>query len=238
MTHLNDEQVAACVDDEAAADAAHLAHLAQCAVCQQQVTALRAVAERLRAGPSQPSVVDDVWRVLERPPWWKRWQLPSLAAASCAAVVAAAVWQAPPTTLPTTLTPRGGHHDPGVLQLRNDDRAVVDGTDVDSASSWRADLNVDSVDGAIAVVAVDVRGDVHWLRPTWTDAAQPPSCPPLNAPAVAPQTVAFSLPAGPLTLRALLLPQPCDVQRLDAALSAGALGGAVVVDEVHLVVRP
>jgi len=242
MTHPSDEQLAAFVDDDSNDGVAEIAaHVAQCARCEQQVTALRGVVGALRAGP-QPSVVDAVLRRIETPSWWSRWRVPTLAASSCAVIAGLIIVRAPTptTTTPTTdvFVARGGNEAPRVLYLLNDGQAVIDGAEVAAGSSWRADLQADG--DAIAVVAVDVDGAVHWLRPTWTDAARPPSCPaPLAATmSIATETVAFALPTGPLVVRALRVPRTCDVPGLDAALGAGGTGGAVVVDEVRVMVRP
>jgi hypothetical protein len=250
MTHPSDDLLAACLDDDSGADSADSTadHLRSCPACQARLTELRLVAGMLRTGP-RASVVEDVVRRLQEPSWTALVRGPLLAASSCAALLLVLTVGGPPSTSSATPDAAGTFSARGPaphtsLLLTGDGDVVVEGDVVGATTRWRADLLHPSGTAGIAVIAIDARGDVHWLRPAWVDSARPPPCPgpsPARERSIAAEMVAFDLPAGPLTVRALSLPTPCDVRTLDkawSARSAQTLGGAVVEDELQLVVQP
>ena len=258
MTHPSDDLLAARLDDDSIPDGtadstadSTVDHLRGCPVCQARVTELRLVAGMLPTGP-RASVVDDVVRRLQEPSWTALVRGPLLAASSCAALLLVLAVRGPTSTSSTsstsattpdaagTFSARGPAPHTALL-LHGDGDVVVEGDVVGATTRWRADLLHPSGTAGVAVIAIDARGDVHWLRPAWVDSARPPPCPgpaPASERSLAEEMVAFDLPAGPLTVQALSLPTPCDVPTLDKAWSAQTLAGAVVDDELHLVVQP
>ncbi len=259
MTHPSDDALAACLDVDSGANGSAditidvtiditIDHVRSCQTCQARVTELRLMAGMLRTGP-RPSVVDDVVRRLQEPSWTALVRGPLLAASSCAALLLVLTVRAPTSPSMATTDAEGTFSARGpaphtALLLTGDGNVVVEGDVVGATTRWRADLLHPSGTAGVAVIAIDARGDVHWLRPAWVDSARPPPCPgpsPASERSIAEEMVAFDLPTGPLTVQALSLPTPCDVPTLDKAWSARSdrtLAGAVVDDELHLVVQP
>lgn len=229
--HPTDEELAAVVDGASSVDV--VAHVDGCVACAARVAMLRALAREL-ATADAPSIGPAVLARIEheRQPWWR-------AMSSWTALAAATSCLALFVFAPSTLTPRGASST-SLMSVVADGVAVDEGGVVNGDAALRADF-VRSVAGVVVVVAVDAGGDVHWLRPAFVDAQRPPPCP---APAststprsIAPDTVAFDLPPGPLIVRAVAVDAGCDVAALDAAFSAGNAVGKVV-DELRLQVRP
>lgn len=245
MSHPGDEALANLVDDDAdpaLREPALTAHVASCSACRARVDGLRAAALAVADVADGPSVVPAVLaRIEQSEQSGRRPRRAMLAPALAAAAVCLAVLVPLATRDDMNMTPRGVGDRATRLAL------VVDGAPADAArplspvSSLRADLVHPSGDLPLVVVAVDGAGGVHWLRPAFTDAGHPPACPsplPATELSLAPETVSFSLPPGPLAVRVLAVAGPCDVADLDARLSRGVVPeGARTLDEVTVEVR-
>ena len=234
-------------------------HVASCTVCRAAVRQLEQLLAELKAPAATRATPDRVGRILARlaePPRRARrgrW----LGLAGALVAVAAVVLVVRPAPDAGEFAARGG----GSASLAQQVGATVyalatRATPLAAGTHVRADTAyvVGYRDLATTPVwtltfAIDARGDVHWLYPAYTAAAEVPAAAPLapgDREALMPDGVVLDHPApGPLRIIALILPSRPSVAAIEALhgeeLSVAALQArfpTAVISELRVEVEP